>query len=286
MSQRKTLCVVGLGLIGGSIAASVKTRGAPLRVVAADRRRSSLSYALQRGFIDEAAESFEAGVAAADVVILAVPVRSIHELLRGLSGSFRPGQVVTDVGSAKVSILETAREALPKGVAFVGGHPVAGAERSGIASALPGLFEGRTCVLTPARDTDREALESVTELWRTLGSEVIYLSPEKHDRIFALVSHLPHAVAYSLMNAVAGELPVSEMGLAGTSLRDFTRVIRSAPELWRDIFLENRPAVLEAIDVFASRLEELRGAISNRDEAAMVGFFERAADVKGIRWTP
>jgi prephenate dehydrogenase len=277
--------VVGLGFVGASLAASLKAKGAPWTVRAADRRQSALSYALDQGLIDEAAESLEAGVVGADLVALTAPVGAIRVLLGTLCSTLQPGQVVTDVGSTKASIVAEARRALPPGVEFVGGHPVAGAERSGVERAEVGLFEGRTCVLTPDPDTGREALETVTALWRDLGCEVICMDPQTHDRVFALVSHLPHMVAYSLMDTVASELPTREVPIADGELREFKRVVDGPPALWRDVCLENREAIVRAIEGFSSRLDELRAAIDRGDAVFLDEFFGRARGVRGIPWT-
>ncbi len=284
MTPRRTVTLVGLGLIGGSIAASLKARRTRWVVTGTDRRQGSVDLARQRGFLDEGyAEAAEA-VTGADLVILAAPVRAIRSLLCQLAPHLRPGQVVTDVGSAKVSVLVGARECLPEGVAFVGGHPVAGTERGGIEGAVPGLFEGRTCVLTPEPDTPPEALELVSALWRDLGSEVVCIAPDLHDRVFAYVSHLPHALAYSLVGAVSSDLEPHQASLGGTSLRDFTRVTASPAAVWKDVFLENRAALLGAVDAFSALLAELRSAVEAGDEEALDRFFLRAASEGRNPW--
>jgi prephenate dehydrogenase len=284
VSERKTLCVIGLGLIGGSLAASLKAIGGPWHVRAADRRRNTLEHALRGGFIDEAAESLEEGVQGADIVVVATPVRAIRTLLTSLGRLLQPGQVVTDVGSTKRSIVETARRELPESVGFVGGHPIAGTEFSGAESAVPGLFEGRPCILTPDAGTPRESLEAVIALWRSLGAEVVLLEPAVHDRVFALVSHMPHMVAYSIMNTVAAELPGREAELGGGSFRDFTRVTSSSPTMWRDICLENREGLVQALDAFSERLSEVRGLILSGDGEGLAAYFQRAALARGKPW--
>lgn len=280
----RTLALVGLGLIGGSLAASLKARNTPWRVRAADRRRSSLDYALDRGYIDEAAASPSAAAEGADLVVLATPVQAIRATLHEVGPGLRPGQVVTDVGSTKAGILREAREVLPPGVSFVGGHPVAGTERSGIESAVAGLFEGRICVLTPVDDSDPRAVEAVTDLWHDLGAQVVCMAPETHDRIFALVSHLPHALAYGLVDTVAGELEPEHATLAGGSLRDFARVTAGSPVVWREIFLENRDALLYALDAFAGRLRVLRDAVEGSDAGALDRLLRRAAETGDPSW--
>lgn len=286
MNPPRTVAVVGLGLIGGSLAATLKARRSRWIVAGTDRRHGSVELARQRGFLDRGCAGAAEAVAGADLVVLAVPVRTIRTLLCSLAAHLRPGQVVTDVGSVKGTVLQAARECLPEGVAFVGGHPVAGTERGGIESAVPGLFEGRTCVLTPEPDTPPGALELVSELWRDLGSEVICVAPDVHDRAFAYVSHLPHALAFSLAGTVGSDLEPHQAALAGTSLRDFTRVTASPASVWKDVFLENRAALLAAMDSFSSRLAELRAAVERGDEDAMDRFFLETASEGRSPWRP
>jgi prephenate dehydrogenase len=169
-------------------------------------------------------------------------------------------------------------------VSFVGGHPIAGTERSGVESAVSGLFEGRTCVLTPEPDTNAAALEAVTDLWKGVGAQVTFLAPEVHDRIFALVSHLPHALAYGLLHTVTETLEPGQADLAGGSLRDFTRVTAGSPAVWREIFLENREALLFALDAFSARLSALRGAVEGGDADALGRFFRRATEIGASAW--
>jgi prephenate dehydrogenase len=169
-------------------------------------------------------------------------------------------------------------------VGFVGGHPVAGTERSGVEAAVDGLFEGRRCLLTPTEQTSPQALELVTGLWGAVGAEVSCLSPEVHDRLFARLSHLPNLVAYSLVSAVAGAVTPAELELGGGALRDFTRVAKSAPALWRDVCVENRDAILEALAEFGREVDRVRAWVAEGDAAALESFFQHAAEVRGSQW--
>jgi len=280
----RTLFIVGLGLVGGSLAASLKARNADWRVRATDRRQSAVDYGLREGLLDEGADDLRAGAAGADLVVLAAPVQVIRQSLGELAPVLRPGQVVTDVGSTKVSILAEARRVLPVGASFVGGHPIAGTERSGVESAVAGLFEGRPCVLTPAPDTDPSALERVSGLWQAVGAQVKFLPPDLHDRIFALVSHLPHALAYGLLQTVTETLAPEHAELVGGSLRDFIRVTAGSAAMWREIFLENREALLFALDAFQDRLRALRGAVEAGDADELGQFFRSAEEKGGSVW--
>lgn len=286
MDQQRVIFVAGLGLIGGSLAATLKARRLPWHVRAADRRGSALEYALKRGIIDEVAPSLEAGAAGADVVVLAAPVRAIRKQLRSLAGVLAPGQVVTDVGSTKASIVAEAQAAFPAGVVFVGGHPVAGLEQSGVERAEAGLFEGQTCVLTPGPDTPAAAVQTISDLWQDVGAEVVLMEAAVHDRVFALISHLPHMVAYGLVRTLVADLSARELAMGGASLRDFTRVAQSPAHLWRDICLENREALLWALDQFAVQLQALRAAVAAGDEAEIEKLLRVAAEVRGKPWMP
>ncbi|HSH69154.1 MAG TPA: prephenate dehydrogenase/arogenate dehydrogenase family protein [Deferrisomatales bacterium] len=283
----RTLCIVGLGLIGGSLAAALKTR-MPHRwqVRGVDRRRESLCFALEKGFLDHACDTLEEGVKGADLVVLAVPVRAIREQLAALAEVVCPGQVVSDTGSTKVGILAEARARLPRGVAFVGGHPVAGSERSGVEGAVAGLFETRSCVLTPADDVPAAALEAVTALWQDAGAEVLCLDAPAHDRVFAFLSHLPHMAAFSLVETAAAGCEAGQGGLAGGALQDFTRVVRSSPTMWRDICLENREPLLQALDRYTDNLRALRARIVAGDPDALHHHFEHCRHLKDKTWKP
>lgn len=280
-----TLAIIGLGLIGGSVAASLRAVRAPWRLRAADRRRGSLEAALRRGLVDETAASPVEAVRGADLVLLATPVGAIRALLDTLAPHLAPGQLVTDVGSTKASIVDHAGRVLPAGVAFVGGHPVAGTERSGVEAAVEGLFEGRRCILTPVAATPREALEAVTGLWSSLGAQVSFLAPDVHDRLFARLSHVPNLAAYALVNAVVGGLEPAELELGGGALRDVTRVAQSPPSLWRDVCLENREAVLAALAEFQGELLRLRDAVAAGDGQGLESFLQRASDARASLWT-
>ena len=283
----RTLCIVGLGLIGGSLAAALKTR-VPHRwqVRGVDRRGDSLRFALEKGFLDRACDTLEEGVGGADLVVLAAPVRAIRGQLAEVAAAVCPGQVVSDVGSTKVGILAEARARLPPGVAFVGGHPVAGTEHSGVENAVSGLFETRPCVLTPEDDVPAAALEAVTSLWRDAGAEVLCLDAHTHDRVFAFFSHLPHMAAYSLVETAAAACEVGQRELAGGGLQDFTRVVRSSPAMWRDICLENREPLLQALDRYTESLQGLRERIAAGDPDELLHYFDHCRQVKDKTWTP
>jgi prephenate dehydrogenase len=280
----KTLCIVGLGLIGGSLAASLKARRMPWRVRATDRRRSALKTALRRGIVDEVVGGAVEAVSAADIVVLAAPVADIKRLVETLGPELSPGQVLTDVGSTKASIVAQAEKSLSRGAAFVGGHPIAGSEHSGVENAIAGLFEGKICVLTPTDNTPREALGSVAALWKGLGAEVQIVPPAVHDALLGRLSHLPNLVAYALLRTVASSLSPADLRLAGGALQDYTRVARSPLGIWRDVCLENREAIGKAMEEFQAQIEELRAAVVRGDGSAIEEFLKDAAEARGHVW--
>jgi prephenate dehydrogenase len=287
VEQRRTLCIVGMGLIGGSIAAALKTRVPQRwRVLGVDRRRGCLRYAQERGFLDQACDSLGEGVADADLVVLAVPVSAIREQLAALAALVRPGQIVSDVGSTKTGILADAALHLPEGVAFVGAHPVAGLEHSGVENAVPGLFDARPCVLTPGGSAGDAAVATVAALWREVGAEVLYLDAHTHDRVFAFLSHLPHMVAYALVDTASTACNPQERTLAGGDFHDFTRVARNSPAVWRDVCLENRDVLLQALDSFAAALQGMRTRIAEGNADELLHHFQRCVQAKDEMWIP
>ena len=271
--------IVGVGLIGGSLALAARAAGLIGEVFGLGRSAANLDVARQRGIIDHAVQD-PAAIGPVDLVVLAVPVRSTARMAAALLPHLRPGTVVTDVGSVKGEVVAQCEAALPADRPFVGGHPIAGSERAGAAAADAGLFRGAPCVLTPTARTDATALAAVRALWEGVGARVSEMTPAAHDRALAWVSHLPHVVAYALVGALAGA-DGQLAALAGGSWRDATRVAASPAELWRDIFLANREAVLAATDAFGAEVARLRAALAAGDEPALLALLERAVVARG-----
>ena len=261
------VAVVGVGLIGGSLALAARRAGLIGDVTGVGRSEANLATARARGIIDRAARDV-AAIGPVDLVVLAVPVETTASVARALVPHLASGTVVTDVGSVKGSIVEALEALLPPSCPFVGTHPIAGSERSGAGAAEADLFRGACCVITPTARTDARALDRVEALWRGVGARVRRMAPADHDRALAWTSHLVHALAYTLVAAIDAEDP-NRFALAGPSLREATRVAGSLPELWRDIFLANRTAVSEAIATFSTQLERLRAAIAAGDGDAI-----------------
>lgn len=272
------LTVVGVGLIGGSFARSLRDAGAVKTIVGVDSSRANLEQALSLGVVDEAAASVAEGVSEADVVFISVPVCSIPEVLREAAPVLKNGCIVTDGGSVKSEIVESCEAVMPHGRFFVGGHPIAGTEFSGAAASFATLFKNKRCILTPTTATDRGSLALITRLWQIAGADVCLMESGHHDRIFAEISHLPHMAAYALVHAVGTADVEGENVLSYTAggFRDFTRIASSDPVMWCDIALMNREALLASIDGFSVSLGDLRRRIENGDQAGLTEFFTTA----------
>lgn len=272
------LAVVGVGLIGGSLALALKEAGAVGSVVGIGRGQENLDLALELGVVDEITRDGAAGVKDADVIFLATPVQSLPDVALALAPHCKPGAIITDGGSVKASIIAGIEPKLPTGIHFVPGHPIAGTEKSGAAAAFSTLYRERRCILTPTPRTAAAALETIRRMWEVVGSDVVVMEVDKHDRILAAISHLPHMVAYALVNAVGSydryEENILEYSAGG--FRDFTRIASSDPAMWRDIALTNQSALLEMIERFEASLKELKEDIADADGNSLFAFFARS----------
>ncbi len=276
----RRLTVIGVGLIGGSLARILRERGAVGEIVGVGRGEANLRRGVELGVIDRYTTDPAVGVDGADLVFLATPVCSIPSVLAAIASHLAPGCVVTDGGSVKEEIVAACERLMPPGTHFVGGHPIAGTEQSGVEAAFATLYRGRRCIVTPTPATDREALDKVVRMWELAGSEVVLMDVEKHDRVLAAVSHLPHMVAYSLVNAVGGYDRFNESILhySAGGFRDFTRIASSDPAMWRDIALMNRDGILEMMDIFARYFAELRALVERGDGDGLRTFFTRSKE--------
>ena len=272
---RERVGILGLGLIGGSLALALKgKRGAP-EVWGCDRRKETVRKALSAGAI--ARGCTEAELAGCDVVVVCIPVLRAVEAIRRLGPRMRPGAVLTDAGSVKSGIVREGERAAARGSFFVGGHPIAGTEASGFSAADPGLFRGRSFIVTPTRRTDAGAVRRVERIWKRAGSAVLLrMDPKTHDHVFAYVSHLPHAVAYALVHSVATLPSKVPLGYSAGGFRDFTRIASSNPGMWKDIVLQNRTEVLRALAHYRRNLALLERRIARGDVDGLLDYFGRA----------
>jgi prephenate dehydrogenase len=272
--------IIGVGLIGGSLGLALKERKLAGEVVGAGRSLESLDLAVEYGAVDRAAE-LPGAVAGADLVIVATPVGVFRQVLAGCASYLEPGALVTDVGSTKAGVVRAASGLVPPRAAFVGGHPMAGSEVTGVSGADPYLFENAYYILTPTTSTPGWALESASALARGVGAIVAVMSPGEHDQAVAAVSHLPHLVAAALVNSVAGRPDRDKiLPLTAGGFRDTTRIAAGNPEMWRDIFLSNRNAVLELVRSFRHSLGQLEEAVAAGDGRAIEEALEYARQVR------
>lgn len=272
------LVVIGVGLIGGSLAKALRNAGAVAEVVGVGRREKPLQRAVELGIIDRYSLDAAEAVKDADVVVVAVPVLSVESMLARIKDTLNASTIVTDVGSAKGIVIE-ALQALYQEVPrnFVPGHPIAGSEQSGVEAVNETLYQQHNVILTPQKNTDAQALAIVRRLWEAVGAQVLEMSVEFHDQVLAATSHLPHLLAYSLVDTLAKQGDNQEIfRCAAGGFRDFTRIASSDPTMWHDIFLANRKAVLDSLDNFSEGIAELRTALEQQDSQSMMGVFTRA----------
>ncbi|AXQ29495.1 prephenate dehydrogenase/arogenate dehydrogenase family protein [Solimonas sp. K1W22B-7] len=276
------LAIIGLGLIGGSFARAVLKAGVVHEVIGYDVDPARVAAAIELGVATHAADSLEAAVRDADVVLLSVPVLQTREVLSQLASWLRDDAILTDVGSTKVSVQEDVAAVfgvLP--ARFVGGHPVAGNEKSGVEASFAELFQGRRCILTPHEGQDPAALATVRALWEAAGSVVCEMSAEHHDEVLAATSHLPHVLAFALvdfLNTLDSRKEIFAYAAGG--FRDFTRIASSSPKMWHDITRANRAAVLGALDGYLGELQKLRDAITDDDGPVILDIYTRARDAR------
>jgi prephenate dehydrogenase len=268
------LAVLGLGLLGGSVAAAAKRRGLAREVVGAARRRAPLDRALAAGIVDAVASPAEA-VVGADFVVLGTPVGSMPQVIAEVASGLEPGCLVTDVGSVKVSVIEILPGLLPQGVEFVGSHPMAGSHLRGADHARADLFEGATCVVTPRVGQDPAAIERVEGFWRALGARVTRRSPTVHDEEVAWVSHLPHLLAFAFAESLQSA-PPGAGELAGAGFRDFTRIAQSDAELWGEILSLNSKALSGPLNHFSESLAKLARVLEEGDAESLERMLSQA----------
>ncbi|CAJ91941.1 Prephenate dehydrogenase [Cupriavidus necator] len=276
--------IVGVGLIGGSLALALRRAGVVGTVVGVGRSPASLQKALDLGVIDEAATLADAA-RGASVIVLCAPVAQNFALLHALEPHLQPGTIVTDAGSTKSDVIMAAKTALGDKVAqFVPAHPIAGRELNGVEAALPDLYLGKKTVLCPLQENSRADVAAVRAMWESAGAECHVMSAVQHDAVFAAVSHLPHVLSYALVAQVANaEDAALKLGFAGGGFRDFTRIAASSPEMWRDICVANRDALLRELNTYQSVLAHLKAQIEKGDGDALERIFARASKTR-LAW--
>ncbi|MDP2153685.1 MAG: prephenate dehydrogenase/arogenate dehydrogenase family protein [Methylotenera sp.] len=278
----KKLVIFGVGLIGGSVASALKKAGSSAEIVGVGRSSESLQTAIDLNVIDTATSNIAEALLHADIVLIAAPVAQTPLILNAIKPHLHVDTVVTDAGSTKSDVLASAQEILGEQFTqFVGGHPIAGAEKSGVTAATADLYSNKNVVLTPTHNTDENAVQRVRELWQSCGANVTEMPAETHDGIFAAVSHLPHLLAFALVDDIASRANAEQLfGFAASGFRDFTRIAGSHPEMWRDISLANKTALLNEITAYQDELSRLKLMLEHNDGDALHALFERASTAR------
>lgn len=277
------VALIGIGLIGSSISHACRRAGLARCIVGSARTPQTVETALKLGIIDQGFANARQAVEGADLVVLCVPVGLCGPIAKEIAPALKPGAILTDVGSVKESIVRDVAPHVPAGVHFVAGHPIAGTEQSGPESGFAELFDGRWCILTPEAGSDQAAVEKLKTFWQKLGSNVEIMSPEHHDMVLAITSHLPHLIAFNIVNTAAHLERVTDsevIKFSAGGFRDFTRIAASDPVMWRDVFLNNKEAVLEMLGRFSEDLTALQRAIRFGDGDTLHRLF---SDARAIR---
>ncbi|GFO55972.1 prephenate dehydrogenase [Geomonas sp. Red276] len=274
------MVVIGLGLIGGSLARVLREKGVVGEVIGVGRGEANLKKGVELGVIDGYFFDAKEAVKGADLVFIATPVCTIPAVVAEIAPHLEPGCIVTDGGSVKEFVVKGCEPLMKEGTFFVGGHPIAGTEHSGVEASFSSLYQNRRCIVTPTEKTDPRALAKVVELWEIAGSTVPLMDPVQHDLVVASISHLPHMVAYSLVNAVDGydRFEGDLLKYSAGGFRDFTRIASSDPVMWRDIALTNRDAILEMMDFFSGYLAKLRNLVDKGDGEGLREFFHNSKE--------
>ena len=279
----RRVAILGIGLIGSSIAHAIRAKKLAEHVTGYAKTEATRAKALELGLVDEVFPSAVEAVSGADLIILCSPVGSYADLAREIAPGLMDGAILTDVGSVKGAVVRDVLPHVPAGVHFIPGHPIAGTEQSGPESGFAELFVNRWCILTPLADADPAAVERLSAFWRACGSNVEVMTPEHHDLVLAITSHLPHLIAYNIVSTAADleEVTSSEViKYSAGGFRDFTRIAASDPTMWRDVFLNNKDAVLEMLGRFSEDLSALQRAIRWGDGEALFNIFNRSRQIR------
>jgi cyclohexadieny/prephenate dehydrogenase len=277
------VCIVGLGLIGGSIGLAIKRSNISNQITGYARSNSTLERAIDLGLVDSVKDNLKDAVNNSDLVILATPLSTFRELVEEMSPFLKKGCIITDTGSAKLTVIEDLKDILPNGVEFVPGHPIAGTEESGPDAGFAELFDNRWCILTPTEDNSSNAVDLVKGFWESIGSKVEIMDPMHHDKVLAITSHIPHLIAFNIVGTANNLANVTEKEVVKYSaggFRDFTRIAASDPKMWSDIFTYNSDAVLEMLDLFSNDLAKLKAAVIKKDSDLLFSNFEKTREVR------
>ena len=274
----KKVTLAGVGLLGGSLGLALKQRKLADLVVGFVRREESIKECESHGAVDSATLDLHEAISGSELVVLCTPIAKMKALVTQMRPALAKGAIVTDVGSVKGSVVRDLEDVVAKlGGEFIGSHPMAGAERMGVAAARGDLFNNAVCIVTPTSKSNKTAVENIEELWRSVGARPLRMSPELHDELVSRSSHLPHVLAATLANAVLDpKQPKQQASLCANGFRDTTRIASGSPEMWRDIALANRENLVSALDAFVGDLQDFRRLLKSKNERAITKFFETA----------
>ncbi|MBK9079063.1 MAG: prephenate/arogenate dehydrogenase family protein [Hyphomicrobium sp.] len=279
----KRVALIGIGLIGSSISHAIRRAGLAGEIVGSSSTAATREKAVELGLVSRAYETAAEAVKDADLVVLCTPIGAYGKIAEEIRPHLKPGAIVTDVGSVKASVVRDIVPHIPEGVHFIAGHPIAGTEQSGPEAGFAELFDGRWCILTPEPEADRLAVARLEDFWRKLGSQVEIMTPEHHDMVLAITSHVPHLIAFNIVNTAAHLERVTDsevIKFSAGGFRDFTRIAASDPVMWRDVFLNNKDAVLEMLGRFSEDLVTLQRAIRFGDGETLERLFTAARAVR------
>ncbi len=283
LQQFDRICLIGLGLIGSSLGAAIHKFELGAHVAGYAKSAETCQTAKRIGFVDSIHESAAEAAKGADLVIICAPVGAMDEIAREIAPMLKPGCIVSDVGSVKQAVIAAIEPHIPQGVHFVPGHPIAGSEQSGPESGYAELFRDRWCILTPLENSDQSAIDNLEAFWKSLGSPVEIMTPNHHDSVLAITSHLPHLIAYSIVSTASDLENVTRsevIKFSAGGFRDFTRIAASDPTMWRDVFLTNKEAVLEMLGRFSEDLSALQRSIRWEDGDALFDLFTRSKETR------
>jgi cyclohexadieny/prephenate dehydrogenase len=277
------ITIIGMGLIGSSLARNIHKKSLAKTLVAADFNEEVCQKVEDLCIADQVTSKLASGVEGAEIVILAVPVCAMRDVMREIAPCLRDDVLISDVGSVKMSVIQSIQPLLRSGMEYVPAHPIAGTEFSGPEAGFEELFQGRWCILTPLPETSIKSVEKITALWEKCGSMIEIMDPKHHDLVLGITSHLPHLIAYTIVdtaNTLEDDLKSEVIKFSASGFRDFTRIASSDPTMWRDIFLSNKTAVLEILQRFSEDLTGLQKAIRNDDGAYLHKIFTETRDIR------
>jgi len=279
----KKVCIIGCGLIGSSIARGIKKNKLATKVVSSNRSNSTNKKVIRLKIVDEASSDTKKIVKGSDLIIIASPLSSYKNIILKIKGSLKNGAILTDVGSVKKNVISLIEKNIPKNISWISSHPIAGTEDSGPESGFSQLFKNKWCILTPSKQSNNKDIKLLEKFWKKLGSKVNVMDAKQHDYILSITSHMPHLIAYNIVNTALKIKKKKDRNIVKYSaggLRDFTRIAASNPVMWRDIFIQNRKNTSKIIDKFIKNLKDLKKAIKNKNEKKLEKIFTKTKKIR------